>query len=75
MLRHDCRKISRDRLKEGDLVFFRTSSSVRKKEPNHVGIYLKNGRFIHASTSRGVVVSSLSEPYYVRTWIGGGRVK
>lgn len=75
MLRHDCRKISRDRLKEGDLVFFRTSSSVRKKEPNHVGIYLKNGRFIHTSTSRGVVVSSLSEPYYVRTWIGGGRVK
>ncbi|MDH6313738.1 lipoprotein Spr [Parabacteroides sp. PFB2-10] len=74
MLKHDCRKVGRDRLQEGDLVFFRTDGS-RKKTPNHVGIYLKNGRFIHASTSRGVMVSALSEPYYVRTFITGGRVK
>lgn len=74
MLKHDCRKVSRDRLQEGDLVFFRTDGS-RKKTPNHVGIYLKNGRFIHTSSSRGVMVSALSEPYYVRTFITGGRVK
>lgn len=74
MLKYDCRKIRKGKLKEGDLVFFRTSKT-KKKEPSHVGIYLKNGKFIHASTSKGVIVSNLSEPYYVRTWLTGGRVK
>ena len=57
-----------------DLVFFQTGRG-KKKTPNHVGIYLKNGRFIHVSTSRGVMVSRLDEPYYMRPWITGGRVK
>lgn len=74
MLKHNCKKVSRANLKEGDLVFFRTGKG-RKKVPNHVGIYLKNGKFIHTSTSSGVIVSSLSEPYYVRSWLTGGRVK
>ena len=74
MLKHDCKRVRRGKLREGDLVFFRTGRG-RKRVPNHVGIYLKNGRFIHTSTSRGVMVSSLSEPYYERTWICGGRVK
>lgn len=75
MLKHDCRKVSRDKLKEGDLVFFKTTRGGKRGVPNHVGIYLKNGRFIHTSTSSGVMVSSLSEPYYTRTWLTGGRVK
>ena len=75
MLKHDCRKVSRAKLKEGDLVFFKTTRGGKRGVPNHVGIYLKNGRFIHTSTSSGVVVSSLSEPYYTRTWLTGGRVK
>lgn len=75
MLKHDCRKVSRGKLKEGDLVFFRTGGGGKRGVPNHVGIYLKNGRFIHTSTSGGVMVSSLSEPYYTRTWLTGGRVK
>lgn len=75
MLKHDCRKVSRDKLKEGDLVFFKTTRGGKRSVPNHVGIYLKNGRFIHTSTSSGVMVSSLSEPYYTRTWLSGGRVK
>jgi lipoprotein Spr len=74
MLTYNCRKVSRGRLQEGDLVFFRTGSG-NKKIPNHVGIYLKNQHFIHASTSRGVIVSDLNEPYYLRNWITGGRVK
>lgn len=74
MLKTNCRKIGRNQLKEGDLVFFRTGRG-KRKVPNHVGIYLKNGRFIHTSTSEGVRVSSLSEPYYVRSWVSGGRVK
>ncbi len=74
MLKKNCRKISRAKLKEGDLVFFQTGRGSRRS-PNHVGIYLKNGRFIHVSSSRGVIVSRLDEPYYIRTWITGGRVK
>ena len=74
MLKKDCKKVGRSALREGDLVFFRTGRG-RRKTPDHVGIYLKNGRFIHTSSSRGVMVSSLSEPYYTRTWLTGGRVK
>ena len=75
ILRKNCGVINRNNLREGDLVFFKTSGSGNSKTPTHVGIYLKNGKFIHASTSKGVIVSSLSEPYYIRTWITGGRVK
>ena len=68
----DCRHISKSALQQGDLVFFSISNS---KKPNHVGIYLKNGRFIHASTSKGVIVSGLDEDYYIKYWLKGGRVK
>lgn len=66
-------KISRRNLREGDLVFF-TSRASRKKVA-HVGIYLKDGKFIHASTSRGVIVSNLREKYYTQHWLCGGRIK
>jgi hypothetical protein len=66
------RNISKAQLQEGDLVFFRTSGGRRI---SHVGIYLSNNKFIHASSSRGVVVSDLDEPYYRRTWARAGRVK
>ncbi len=60
----------RDELKEGDLVFFK----IRSRRISHVGIYLSNGRFVHASSSRGVVISDLSESYWTRYYAGGGRV-
>ena len=75
MLKYNCKKVSRAKLQEGDLVFFKTGRGGKRGVPNHVGIYLKNGRFIHTSTSSGVMVSNLSEPYYTRTWLTGGRVK
>ena len=75
MLKTNCTPVNRNNLREGDLVFFKTSGSGNSRTPTHVGIYLKNGKFIHASTSKGVMVSSLSETYYIRTWITGGRVK
>jgi lipoprotein Spr len=74
ILKENCRKVNRSKLREGHLVFFRTDNK-KKKEPNHVGIYLKNGKFVHASSSKGVMVSNLSEPYYVRAWMTGGEVK
>lgn len=66
-----CKRVSRRNLKEGDLVFF-TSPSSRKKVA-HVGIYLKEGQFIHASSSQGVIISNLKEKYYKHHWVGGGR--
>ena len=58
------------RLREGDLVFFRISG----RNISHVGIYLGEGRFVHASKSRGVVINELSEPYYSERFAFGGRV-
>ncbi len=66
-----CRKVARRGLKEGDLVFFHNGKS--RKKATHVGIYLKDGKFVHASTSRGVIVSSLDEDYWRRCWMRGGR--
>lgn len=65
-------KISRRNLREGDLVFFSSPSS--RKKVAHAGIYLKDGKFIHASTSQGVIISNLKEKYYTQHWLCGGRV-
>lgn len=54
------RKYTAD-LKEGDLVFF---SFGKTGTVNHVGIYLHNNKFVHASTSKGVIISNLTDPYY-----------
>lgn len=62
--------VSRSDLRAGDLVFFNTSGS----GVSHVGIYVGDGKFAHASTSRGVVVSSLSESYYVNRYVGAKRI-
>lgn len=51
--------ISQDNLKPGDLVFFKTSGSTR-----HVGVYVGNNEFIHASKIKGVTVSSLANNYW-----------
>lgn len=74
ILNNNCKRISKNQLKEGDLVFFRTDGK-KSSNPNHVGIYLKNNKFIHASSSKGVVVSDITTDYYVKNWIAGGRVK
>lgn len=57
-------------LKEGDLVFFK----IHHKRISHVGIYLDNDKFVHASTSNGVMISDLNEPYWKRYFVGGGRL-
>lgn len=69
----DCRRVSKSELRTGDLVFFTTGNSGRSI--GHSGIYLKDGKFIHASSSRGVMVSSLDEKYYRKHWKRGGRVR
>lgn len=73
ILQDNCKRISKSGLREGDLVFFRTDGK-RSKTPNHVGIYLKEDKFIHSSSSKGVIVSSMAQDYYVRNFITAGRV-
>jgi lipoprotein Spr len=63
-------RISRTELKEGDLIFFNTRGGV-----SHVGVYLQNNKFVHASTSEGVAISDIFDSYWVRRFIGVGRLK
>lgn len=64
-------KISRASLLPGDLVFFQNTAG---KGISHVGIYFGNGKFIHASTTRGVILSDLNEAYYLRHFAGARQV-
>lgn len=61
--------IIKEELKEGDLVFFK----IRKNQISHVGLYLKDGNFIHASVKSGVIISNLNEDYYKKYYFSGGR--
>jgi len=63
--------VSKAELSAGDLVFFRTYA----KFPSHVGIYLGDNRFIHASShDRKVTIGNLDEPYYTRRYLGAKRL-
>ena len=73
MYKKNCRKISRNRLKPGDLIFFNTAR--KRKTVSHVGIFLKGNVFIHATTASGVRLNTLDDEYYKKRWIGGGKVK
>ena len=64
-------KINKSELKEGDIVFFK----IRHSEVSHVGLYLGNDKFIHSSTSNGVIISDLKEEYYKKYFWGGGRLR
>lgn len=66
-----CRKIKRSELKAGDLVFFHARGS---KKVSHVGLYVGEDCMLHASSSRGVMVSRLSDPYWQKAFHSCGRV-
>ena len=64
-------KISKRELRIGDLLFFKTYA----RYPSHVGIYIGEGKMIHASSrSKKVTISSINDPYYVRRYIGAVRL-
>ena len=65
------RRVKKTDLKEGDLVFFHTSGKGHKI--THVGVYLYNNRFVHASIA-GVQISDLGEGYYMAHYVGAGRI-
>src|SRR5450432_1790214 len=59
-------------LSEGDLVFFRTN---QEKIVSHVGLYLGNRMFVNSSSSKGVSIANLDDPYWRKMYVGAGRVK
>jgi cell wall-associated NlpC family hydrolase len=66
------RPVAKGDLEAGDLVFFRDTY---RDGISHVGMYVGDGRFVHAcNPSKGVTVSSLSEQYYINHWAGARRV-
>jgi cell wall-associated NlpC family hydrolase len=67
----DARSVPLRKLKTGDLVFFELSSAGKI---THVGIYLQNGRFVHASTSKGVRIDDMEDVYYRQKKKYGGRL-
>jgi cell wall-associated NlpC family hydrolase len=64
--------VLRDELAVGDLVFFTFGGS---SDVSHVGVYLGDGRFVHASESRGVIISSLKDAAYKDRYAGARRVQ
>ncbi|MFC3196574.1 C40 family peptidase [Parapedobacter deserti] len=63
--------IRKDELKPGDLVFFK----IRSRNITHVGVYIGDDKFAHASSSRGVMISDLNEAYWKRYYYNGGRMR
>lgn len=67
------KRVRKDDLQEGDLVFFYTRG--RRNGVSHVGVYLRNNKFVHAATSDGVRISSLDDSYYSQHYAGAGRIR
>lgn len=66
----NCARLPYSYGRPGDLIFFKKRDSHKAA---HVGIYIGHGDFVHVSTSSGVIVSSLDEPYFKKAFIGIGR--
>lgn len=64
-----CKSISKKDLREGDLVFFKIESD----KISHVGVYLQNNKFVHASTKKGVIINDLNEDYYKKYYYKSAR--
>lgn len=66
-----CKDLKEKEILPGDLVFFATGKDTKKV--SHVGVMLDSEKFVHASTSKGVIISEMTTPYYRRTFIKYGR--
>jgi cell wall-associated NlpC family hydrolase len=62
--------VPQEELRFGDLVFFRTDG----RRASHVGIYIEDDLFAHASTTSGVTISSLESSYYSQRYVGARRI-
>lgn len=66
-----CDDLKEKEIGPGDLVFFATGKDPKKV--SHVGVMVDKEKFVHASTSKGVIISEMTTPYYQRTFIKYGR--
>ena len=66
----DIHAVNIDELQQGDIIFYK----IKGQKISHVGIYISKKRFVHASTSKGVMINSLDEAYYAKYYAGAGRV-
>lgn len=64
------RLLDKNAMQFGDLVFFK----IDFKKVSHVGLYLGDNKFVHASTKRGVVINDLNETYYKERFFKGGKI-
>jgi len=56
-------KVPRSQIRTSDLIFFKTGYNSR-----HVGVYLQNGDFMHASSSHGIIISNINDPYWKKRY-------
>jgi len=66
-----CNPIDIKEIREGDLVFFK----IEGNKISHVGVYLQNNKFIHASTKKGVIINDLNEEYYKKHFYKAAKPK
>ncbi|TAH02950.1 MAG: glycoside hydrolase [Sphingobacteriales bacterium] len=62
--------VAKTELEQGDLVFFK----IHSRAISHVGVYIGDNKFAHASSSKGVMISNLEDPYWTRYFYKGGRM-
>lgn len=62
--------VNKKHLEEGDLLFFK----IKKGQISHIGVYLGEGKFAHATTRAGVIISDLAEDYYKKYFFKAGRI-
>ena len=66
-----CKPLSTNDLQEGDLLFFK----IEKNTISHIGVYLQNNKFVHATTKAGVRIDDLDQAYYKKYFFKAGRLK
>lgn len=64
-----CKVIAKSKLEEGDLVFFK----IEGDNISHIGVYLQNNKFVHATTKKGVMIDDLDEAYYKKYFFKAGK--
>ncbi len=62
-------RVSKNELQEGDLLFFNTRGGI-----SHVGVYLQNNKFVHATSSKGIMISDLSDSYWSKRYVSAGKL-
>lgn len=67
---YQCKGVWKDKLTEGDLVFFK----IENDNVSHVGVYLQNNKFVHASVKKGIMIDDLDEAYYKKYFYKGGKI-